>query len=262
VVGSEAVSLFVGTSGWAYRGWKGGFYPDDLPQARFLEHYGRRLGACEVNATFYRLQSEVTVARWAHSVPDSFRFAVKAHRRLSHRKRLAPGANERDFLGRFLESLEPLDDRLACVLFQFPSFLERDDAALGSLLAALPAELRFACEFRHPSWEEAAVSERIAEWGGTICFAEMEGTVPERLPPGPIAYVRMKATRYTEEARAGWLDLLWREAETRDVYAFAKHEDVAAGDPFAGVGLAQWLAERSRGGGARLPEIGMRLVKD
>jgi uncharacterized protein YecE (DUF72 family) len=240
--------LFVGTSGWAYKEWRGGFYPAGLPQARFLEHYSRMLGACEVNATFYRLQSEATFLRWRRSVPESFRFAVKAHRGVTHRKRFDPRPDAGDLLERFLTSLEPLGGRLACMLLQFPPFVERDDAALGSLLRALPAELPIACEFHHPSWDEPAVCESVATRGGTICFLETQGSVPDRLPPGPIAYVRMKATRYDEQARAGWLDLLRREAEDRDVYAFAKHEGVPAGDPFAGVGLAQWLVERSDAG--------------
>jgi uncharacterized protein YecE (DUF72 family) len=240
--------LFVGTSGWAYKEWSGAFYPDGLPQARFLEHYSRMLGACEVNATFYRLQSEATFLRWRQSVPESFRFAVKAHRGVTHRKRFDPRPGAGDLLGRFLGSLEPLGERLACMLLQFPDFVERDDAALRSLLGALPAALPFACEFHHPSWDEPQVWESVATRGGTICLLETQGSVPDRLPPGPIAYVRMKATRYDEQARVGWLDLLRREAAGRDVYAFAKHEGVPAGDPFAGVGLAQWLVEHSDAG--------------
>jgi uncharacterized protein YecE (DUF72 family) len=240
--------LFVGTSGWAYKEWRGAFYPDGLPQASFLEHYSRVLGACEVNATFYRLQSEAAVLRWRQSVPEGFRFAVKAHRGVTHRKRFDPRADRGNLVGRFLGSLEPLGERLACMLIQFPPFVERDDAALGSLLAALPPQLAFACECHHPSWDEPSVWESVATRGGTICLLETQGAVPDGLPPGPIAYVRMKATRYGEQARACWLDLLQREAEGRDVYVFTKHEGVPAGDPFAGVGLAQWLVERSRAG--------------
>ncbi|CAN0490284.1 unnamed protein product, partial [Phaeothamnion confervicola] len=77
-------SLHVGTSGWAYREWKPAFYPEGLAQDRFLGHYGSVLSACEINATFYRLQSESSVERWAGAVPPDFRFAVKAHRRLTH----------------------------------------------------------------------------------------------------------------------------------------------------------------------------------
>jgi uncharacterized protein YecE (DUF72 family) len=234
------MSLFVGTSGWDYKEWKGGFYPSDLPSRRFLEHYGRELTACEVNTTFYRVPSESSVRAWASSVPDAFRFAVKAHRRLTHRKQIQPAG---EFLNEFLESIAPLGDRLACMLIQFPEFVEQDLGALEELVSGLSAELPFACEFRHPSWSSAAVEEAVAAHGGTVCLAETEGHVPDRLPAGRIAYVRLRAQRYEPEARDGWLTLLQGEAENRDVFAFAKHKDVPAGDPFTGVGLAQWLEQ-------------------
>jgi uncharacterized protein YecE (DUF72 family) len=236
------LALFIGTSGWDYKEWKGAFYPSDLPESRFLEHYGRELTACEVNVTFYHLQSEPTLVKWGASVPEGFRFAVKAHRRLSHRKRIAPPD---DFLERFLASLAPLRERLACILLQYPPYTERDDHALGRLLAALPAHPPFAFEFRHPSWAGAEVEHVLAEHNGTVCLSETEGAVPERLPPGRFAYVRLRASSYEEAARGAWLELLREEARTRDVYAFAKHKDVPAGDPFTGVGLAQWLNSRS-----------------
>jgi uncharacterized protein YecE (DUF72 family) len=232
------MGLFVGTSGWDYKEWKGGFYPSELPERRFLEHYGRELTACEVNTTFHRLQSESSVRRWASSVPEGFRFAVKAHRRLTHRKQIQPPG---EFLKEFLESIAPLGDRLACMLLQFPPFVERDLGSLAELVSGLPAELPFACEFRHPSWSGAAVEEAVSGHGGTVCLAETEGDVPDRLPAGRIAYVRLRAQRYEPEAREGWLTLLREEAEDRDVFAFAKHKDVPAGDPFTGVGFAQWL---------------------
>jgi uncharacterized protein YecE (DUF72 family) len=238
------VGLFVGTSGWAYSEWKGAFYPSDLPQSRFLSHYAGVFGACETNTTFYGLQSDSTLSRWASSTPDHFRFAVKAHRRLTHRKQIATGGELR-FLRAFLDSLAPLGPRLACVLFQLPPHRERDDAALERLLAALPANVPPAFEFRHESWISDEITERIAEAGGTTCLADVQGSAPERLPPGPIGYVRLRAEHYTEEQRARWLALLHREAGGRDVYAFAKHEGVPAGDPYAGVGLAQWLAANS-----------------
>jgi uncharacterized protein YecE (DUF72 family) len=74
------MALYVGTSGWAYKQWKPGFYPEGLPQARFLEHYSTALNSCEINATFYRRQAESTFEKWARAVGDEFRFTTKAHR--------------------------------------------------------------------------------------------------------------------------------------------------------------------------------------
>jgi uncharacterized protein YecE (DUF72 family) len=237
------MSLHVGTSGWAYPEWRPGFYPEGLAQSRFLAYYSRALGACEINATFYRLQADTAVARWAAETPPEFRFAAKAHRRLTHARSLPPDDGGGEFLARFLESLTGLGSRLGAVLLQLPPTRPRDDAALDGLLGCLPPGLPFALEFRHESWAAPEVVERLAAAGGTVCLAETRGRVPERLPPGPLAYVRLRADRYDEGARAGWAELLDREAAERPVYAFAKHEGVPAGDPFAGVGLATWLVQ-------------------
>jgi uncharacterized protein YecE (DUF72 family) len=239
------VALHVGTSGWAYPEWRGSFYPAGLPQARFLEHYGGALTACEVNATFYRIQSEATVARWADSVPDSFRFAVKAHRRLTYRKQLPPDEDTETGIREFLASLDPLGAKLGCLLIQVPSFLERDDEGLARLLDTLPAGTRFACELQHPSWEAPEVAAALAARGGTVCVRETQDAAPATLPPGPVAYLRLKGTGYPDEARDALLALLRREGRERDVFAFARHKDVPPDDPHTGVGLARWLVEKA-----------------
>ncbi|HEV3471682.1 MAG TPA: DUF72 domain-containing protein [Actinomycetota bacterium] len=235
------MTLFVGTSGWAYKEWKPDFYPVDLPQTRFLDHYSRQLSACEINATFYRLQSEDTFRKWAGATADEFKFALKAHRGLTHSKQLAPGDENTGLLTRFLESFAALDDKLGVVLFQLPPYRHRDDDALQRLLYVLPLQHRYAFEFRHESWADARVADTIAERGATVCLSETEGKVPESLPDGPLAYVRLRAERYSPEARDSWRELLEQEGAARDVFAFAKHEGVPAGDPFGGIGLAQWL---------------------
>lgn len=237
------MSLFVGTSGWAYKEWKPDFYPEDLPQTRFLEHYGRVLSACEINATFYRLQSNETFGKWAAGTPDSFRFSIKAHRGLTHAKSIAPDDKE-SLLSRFVESVETLEHRLGTVLLQFPPYRRRNDADLKALLDALPQNHVYALEFRHESWDDPEVTALIAE-RGTVCLSETKGEVPESLPPGPLAYVRLRAERYSDAARDGWRALLDKESATRDVYAFAKHEGIPAADPYGGIGLAQWLCRES-----------------
>lgn len=235
------MTLFVGTSGWAYKEWKPDFYPEDVPQSRFLEHYGRELSACEINATFYRLQSDDTFRKWAVGTPESFRFAIKAHRGLTHGKKLAPADENAGLMTRFLESVRTLGERLGVVLFQLPPYRPRDDDALQRLLDALPEEGRYAFEFRNDSWDEPGVRAMIAARGAALCVSETAGDVPPSLPEGALGYVRLRAERYSEAARDRWLDLLVRESEHRDVYAFAKHEGIPAGDPFGGIGLAQWL---------------------
>lgn len=242
------MALYVGTSGWSYREWKPDFYPPDLPQRRWLEHYGAALSACEVNATFYRLQSKETFAKWAAATPETFRYSAKAHRRITHGRSMAPDEGRDEFIKTYLDSLRPLGKRLGAVLLQYPPKRERDDAALDALLEALPREYDYAFEFRHDSWVDRHVYERIAAAEATVCLAGTTGEVPDSLPPGPLGYVRLRTERYTEEQRAGWLRLLQREAKTRDVFAFAKHEGIPAGDSYGGVGLAQWMNARVQKG--------------
>ncbi len=235
------MGLYIGTSGWAYKEWKPDFYPEDLPQRAFLEHYGNNLSACEINATFYRLQSDDTFARWAENTPEDFRFSTKAHRKLTHSKSIAPETGEGSFLDVFLKSVGKLGDRLGVVLFQFPPHRKRNDDDLAALMDALPMSLDVAFEFRNETWEDPEVTDAIADRGWTICVSNTDGEVPPSLPPGDLAYVRLRTERYTAAQRDGWTRLLQREAEDRPVYVFTKHEGIPAGDPFGGVGLAQWL---------------------
>jgi uncharacterized protein YecE (DUF72 family) len=237
------MGVFVGTSGWAYPEWRGALYPAGLPQARFLEHYAGVLTACEVNATFRRIQTPAAIGRWAQAVGEGFRFTVKAHRRLSYRKQLSPTAVERDFVCEFLDSLTPLGARLGCLMIQFPPFVERDDSGLEELLGLLPDGLPFACEFQHDSWAAAEVANRLAERDGTVCVREASGTSPAELPPGPLAYMRLKGERYEDEEREALAKLLAFEGRTRDVYVFARHKDVPSDDPHTGLGLARWLVD-------------------
>lgn len=240
------MTLYVGTSGWDYPEWKPAFYPHDLPRSGFLTHYCSVMDACEINATFYRLQSPATVQRWLRATPERFRFVTKAHRRLTHARLLPVEGPGRTFLDEYMATVTPLGDRLGALLFQFPPHRERDDASFGRLLATLPDSHRYAFEFRHPSWDVPEVAEIIAQSGGTVCMAETEGKVPARLPPGPLAYVRLRFDAYSAAARTAWRDLLVEEGRHRDVFAFTKHEGVPAGDPSSGIGFAEWLAAQNQ----------------
>src|SRR5580692_1689341 len=133
--------IYAGTSGWAYGSWRPDFYPAKLGAARFLNHYAGRLNSVEVNYTFGRRVSEELLARWAAAVPEHFRFAVKAHRRITHSKRLRDAGT---VTAEFLASLEPmwLAGKLGPVLFQLPGNFKCDVGRLREVLALLPGGLR------------------------------------------------------------------------------------------------------------------------
>lgn len=248
------MALFLGTSGWAYPEWKAragdgdgaaGFYPAGLPSRGWLEHYSRVLSACEINATFRQSHSDETFGRWASSTPNEFRFAIKAHRRLTHVKKIAPEGPQREFLDEFMGSAGVLGHRLGVVLFQFPPTRRRDDDELIGLLDALPDTHRYAFEFRHDSWNHIDVQNLIASRNATTVLSESSGAPPAVLPPGPFVYVRLRATTYSPRARKSWRVMLQEQGRARDVYLFTKHEGVPADNTYGGVGLARWLVQKT-----------------
>ena len=236
------MSLLVGTSGWAYKEWKPDFYPADLPQKKFLDHYGSQLSACEINATFYRRQTDETFIRWRDAVPDDFRFAVKAHRGMSYGLDLSITDQKLELIAGFRDSVANLRKKLGAVMVQFPHKDPQREAAL-ELLRVLPDNVPYAFDFRKEVWDTPELREQLADGGATLCWTDRTGDVPDELPPGPIAYVRLRVERYTESQRAAWRDKLQKEAIERDVYLFVKHEAGPANDPLGGVALARWLVE-------------------
>lgn len=227
--------LYVGTSGWAYKEWKPGFYPAELPQARFLEHYATKLSAVEINATYHRRQEESTLRKWAAAVPDGFRFVAKAHRAIT------PRSPDFTVLREFSSSMQTLAPNLGAMFFQFPLKREGNEEGFEKLLAELDGGVPAAFELKHPSWSTPDVTERVAAAGGTMCVSDREGKAPDSLPPGPIGYVRLRGGTYSAKERKKWKSLLESEAERRDVYVFVKHDE-GPGDDYTGVGLASWLA--------------------
>jgi uncharacterized protein YecE (DUF72 family) len=238
------MTLHVGTSGWAYKEWKPDFYPEGLPQTRWLDHYTQTLTACEINATFYRVPTEAAVRKWADVGPDDFRFTAKAYRGITYVKSIAPDEHRRELLRVIVDALAPLGPRLGAILLQLPAFRKRDDEGLDALLAALPSQVPFVFEFRDESWDDDAVRARIAEAGASVCVSETKGECPSELPPGRVGYVRLRASEYSNAAREAWRALLERESRDRPVYAFSKHETgLPTASEYGGIGLARWLSE-------------------
>lgn len=141
--------LFVGTSGWQYRDWRGTFYPSGVPTRRWLEHYAERFRTVEVNNTFYRLPPAETFAAWRATLPEDFVMALKLSRYLTHYKQLR---EPEEPVERFLRHAAPLGPRVGPLLLQLPPTLAADRSRLADTLDRFPASVRVAVEFRHPSW--------------------------------------------------------------------------------------------------------------
>ncbi|HEX9106607.1 MAG TPA: DUF72 domain-containing protein [Longimicrobiales bacterium] len=221
--------LYAGTSGFAYPQWKPRFYPENLPQKRFLEHYATRLNAVEINYTFRHMPATATLESWAAATPEGFRFALKAHQSITHFRRLKDAAEPTSF---FLGRLEPLRaaGRLGPVLFQLPPYLKCDLALLRDYLALLPGDLRAAFEFRHESWLTDPVYQLLTERKVSLCVAESDQLVVPQVITADLVYFRLRKQDYApEEVSATRERAQQLVAGGRDVYVFYKHEDTPEG---------------------------------
>jgi uncharacterized protein YecE (DUF72 family) len=217
--------IHVGTSGWAYPAWKPDFYPQKLPQNRFLQHYANRLNAVEVNYSFRHRIAEKTLANWIAETPAAFAFCIKAHQAITHIRRLK---NTDDILRRFLDSIQPLAaaDKLGPVLFQLPPNMKADTALLDAFLAQLPQALRPAFEFRHVTWFSESVGETLRRHNAALCVAESDHlTVPDAVT-ADFSYFRFRRSDYSAGARRQIAARLERcAAAGRHVFAFMKHQE-------------------------------------
>src|SRR3954451_18962856 len=192
-------TLFAGTSGFAYTSWKPAFYPAKLPAAQFLKHYAGRLNCVEINYTFRRLPSASTLAKWVEASSPGFVFAVKANMRITHILRLknAEAATEL-----FLKMIDPLRTarRLGPILFQLPPAMKCDAGLLSAYLELLPDDLRYAFEFRHPSWLAEPVYETLRARNISLCVAESEKLEVPEVITADFVYYRLRKPDYTEES--------------------------------------------------------------
>jgi len=225
------MDVWAGTSGYSYAAWKGSFYPEDLSNADMLSYYATRLPAVEINNTFYRMPNERVLEGWAESVPDGFRFALKASRRITHFKRLKDVEEETEY---FVRTASALADRAGVILYQLPPNFARDDDRLSAFLDQLPNPGRSAFEFRHASWFDDGVYSLLSARGAALCIAETDegGHDPPPVRTADWTYLRLRQAEYDEDALAAWAERLasggWESA-----YVFFKHEDAGVGPRLA-----------------------------
>jgi uncharacterized protein YecE (DUF72 family) len=224
--------LFAGTSGFAYPAWKPDFYPQKLASKDFLKHYATRLNAVEVNYTFRQLPKAATLENWVNAVPEGFRFACKAHQRITHFNRL----KESEFTELFFRAIDPLRAarRLGPVLFQLPPNFKADVALLEAFLAKLPADIRCAFEFRNKSWLTEEVYRLLEKHRVALCLAESDAFEVPQVVTADFVYARLRKEEYTpEDRREVGVRVREQLAQGRDVYAFFKHEETPAGALYA-----------------------------
>lgn len=221
--------LLAGTSGYAFKEWKGAFYPDDIKNDAMLSFYAGRFPAVEINNTFYRLPKENVLLEWASQVPDTFTFAIKASQRITHFARLKPEcASAVEFL---LRNTATLGSRLGPVLFQLPPNLKKDVPRLRTFLETLPADRRYTIEFRHESWFEDEVYDALRERDIALCITQQPDFASPVLSTASWGYARLHRLDYDAPALAEWAKRIATQPWS-DAYVFFKHDEgVGSGPP-------------------------------
>ena len=223
--------IWIGTSGYNYPEWKGSFYPGDLPSAKMLPYYAARFPTVEINYTFYRMPNEKLVAGWAAQTPSPYKLTLKAPRRITHDSRLQ---NAQPLVDAFCQAAGTLDDKLGALLFQLPPNFKKDLAALDAFVAGLPPKVCAAFEFRHLSWLDEDVFERLAARNLALCVADSgKMSAPVRIT-ADYAYFRLRDEGYSPADIRQWGDVIARETGScRDVFVYFKHEEEGKGPEFA-----------------------------
>jgi uncharacterized protein YecE (DUF72 family) len=239
------MNVYVGTSGWSYKEWKGTFYPAQLPANAMLQYYASRFRTVEVNNSFYRIPSESVLADWATQVPESFQFVLKASRRITHNSRLAETDGS---LAYFLRAINPLGSRLGPTLFQLPPTFKKDASLLADFLGRLPPRWRAAMEFRHGSWFDDEIYQLLQARDVPLVAvdeAEEDGRGAPLVATATWGYLRLRRLDYDSTRLEGWAERIALQP-WKDAYVFLKHEDGSPTGPAAATELTRIFEVRRR----------------
>ncbi|UQX09853.1 DUF72 domain-containing protein [Candidatus Mycobacterium methanotrophicum] len=224
------MTVRIGTSGWSYDHWTDVLYAPGLVSARRLSRYVEEFDTIELNASFYRWPKDSTFAGWRAQLPAGFTTSVKAHRGLTHYRRLA---SPEPWIDRFESCWQLLGDRHGVLPVQLHPQQRRDDARLDGFLARVPESIRVAVELRHPSWNDPAVYAVLES--RCAAYVVMSGADLPCIPRATtdFVYVRMHGPdpatmytgSYTDEELRTWAGRIgeW-DADGRDVWLYFNND--------------------------------------
>lgn len=223
--------VLVGTSGYAYKEWKGTFYPEDLPGDDMLSYYARQFDTVEINNTFYRMPTTKAITSWAAAVPDGFTFVLKASQKITHFARLQ---NADDAVRYLCATALQLGKRLGPLLFQLPPTFKKDVDRLRAFLPLIDQEVRCAFEFRHDSWFAPDTYELLRARNVGLCVADTEAGNTPLEATADFGYFRLRDEGYERSDLEEWARRI-REAGAgwKDAFVFFKHEESGKGPELA-----------------------------
>lgn len=251
---APAATVRLGTQGWSYDDWKGVFYPPGAKQEDRLPFYAEVFDTVELDTTFYHAPKGTIARSWDRHTPAEFRFAAKVPRAITHDALLRDVGEELD---RFVRAMEPLGEKLGPLLVQMPAEFACDEhtaADLETFLAAVPAGVRLAIEFRHASWQRDATYEALRRRNVAVAWTEWRELPRVTAVTADFLYLRWLGDRREIEKydrvqidrddsfRAWEADLMRVFGEVREVYGYfnnhwAGHSPASANEMKRRLGL-------------------------
>jgi len=215
------MTLYVGTSGYSYKEWKGSFYPEKIAADQMLSFYATKLPSVEINNTFYRLPKRELIESWSSQVPPEFRFVIKASQKITHMRRLKGATDETGYL---MDTVATLEEKLGVVFFQLPPNFKKDMERLGAFLDSLPKNTRIAFEFRHATWFDDEVYALLRAHNVALCLADTDEELEVPLvSTADWGYIRLRRPEYTRPEMIRWRE--WLETQSwKTAFVFFKHE--------------------------------------
>ncbi|MCX6375347.1 MAG: DUF72 domain-containing protein [Armatimonadetes bacterium] len=231
----------VGTSGFSYEDWRGYFYPQEIKKGDMLRYYAERFSTVEVNSSFYAIPSPKTFAAMSAKTPDSFEFAVKAPKDITHSPNVDP-----EIFKRFIGSIGPIveNGKLGCILAQYPWSFKKQNSNVDRLMQLREefGDLCVVVEFRNIGWMGKDTFDLLRERRlGFCCVDEpqLKGLMPRvAIATSPEGYVRFHGRNaqtwwhhdeawqrydylYSNDELKEWIPKVWSLAsETEKTYLF------------------------------------------
>ena len=243
----RAMKVFIGTSGYNYKAWKGPFYPEDIPQKKWMEFYSGQFPTVEIDATFYRSFPRHIYTKWAGLTPDDFVFSIKGSRYITHRSRLNIG---KDSIDMFFDAATGLGMKFGPALWQFPPLFKNTKenmSRLKNFFNMLPHESKNAFEFRDESWFVDQTYELLNKYNVGFVIND-SGKIPSKeIITGNFVYIRFHgpgaryASEYTTEQLREWAQKIKNYQKKYDVFAYFNN-DVKAYAPMNAELLKELLA--------------------
>jgi len=164
--------IYLGTSGWSYKHWRGTFYPTGLKAKDEFDYYLEYFDSVEINNSFYKLPSAGTFDNWYNAAPDDFVYVVKASRFITHAKKLRDPQQSSNL---FFDRVIHLREKLGAILFQLPPMFKANVERLDEFLGQLPKGMRYVFEFRNTDWYNPEVYNVLRKHNTAFCIYDLAG---------------------------------------------------------------------------------------